>query len=175
MADSSGRVIFVVGGARSGKSSFALLKAADSPGKKAYVATAQALDLEMKERIVRHRKERSAEWETFEEPIHVPALIRDITETHAVILLDCLTLWISNLLLADVGLLEEYCEDLITVLAAHNRSCLVIVSNEVGMGVVPDNALSRRFRDCSGHLNQRVASVANEVYLVAAGLPLRMK
>ncbi|MGD0884613.1 MAG: bifunctional adenosylcobinamide kinase/adenosylcobinamide-phosphate guanylyltransferase [Thermodesulfovibrionales bacterium] len=175
MPDSSGRIIFVIGGARSGKSGFALRKASDTPGKKAYLATAQALDREMEARITRHREERSEEWETFEEPLHIPALLREIAVTHDVILLDCLTLWVSNLLLTAEGLLEKYCDDFIAVLDGQNRSCLCIVSNEVGMGIVPDNVLSRKFRDSSGYLNQRVARIATEVYLVAAGIPLKIK
>jgi len=175
MPDSSGRIIFVIGGARSGKSGFALRKASDTPGKKAYIATAQALDREMEERITRHRGERSGEWETFEEPIHIPALIQEITSTHDVILLDCLTLWISNLLLAADELLEKYCDEFITMLDGLHRASLCIVANEVGMGIVPDNVLSRQFRDSAGHLNQRVARIASEVYLVAAGIPLKIK
>ncbi len=175
MAESRGRIVFVIGGAKSGKSGFALRNASARAGKKAYIATAQAFDREMEEKIARHKRERSGEWETFEEPIHVPALIREITPTHDVILLDCLTLWISNLLLADEGLLGRYCDEFIAALTGHSRSYLSIVSNEVGMGIVPDNALSRRFRDSAGHLNQRVAHIADEAYLVAAGIPLKIK
>ncbi|HAM50113.1 MAG TPA: bifunctional adenosylcobinamide kinase/adenosylcobinamide-phosphate guanylyltransferase [Nitrospiraceae bacterium] len=175
MAGSGSRIIFVIGGAKSGKSTFALRQASERPGKKAYIATAQAFDREMEERIARHRKERSAEWETFEEPKHISAVIREITNTHDVILLDCLTLWISNLLLTDEALLERYCDDFIEMLGGHTRSYLCIVSNEVGMGIVPESTVSRKFRDCSGYLNQRVAHVANEVYLIAAGIPLKIK
>ncbi len=175
MTDGRGRTVFILGGARSGKSGFAVGNASAQMGKKAYIATAQAFDREMEERIVLHRKERSGEWDTFEEPLHVPSLIREITNTHDVILLDCLTLWVSNLLLTDDRLLERYCEDFTATLAGYNRSHLFIVSNEVGMGIVPDNPLSRRFRDCAGYLNQRVAHVADEVYLVAAGIPLKIK
>jgi len=175
MADDRGRIIFVVGGAKSGKSGFALRNASSRAGKKAYIATAQAFDREMEEKIALHKRERSGEWETFEEPIHIPALIRELTQTHDVILLDCLTLWLSNLLLADERLLWKYCDEFIAALTGHKRSYLAIVSNEVGMGIVPDNALSRIFRDSAGHLNQRVAHIADEAYLVAAGIPLKIK
>lgn len=175
VTDGKGRIVFVLGGARSGKSGFALGRAAAEAGRKAYVATAQAFDSEMEERIALHRKERPEEWETFEEPLQMPALLRKISHNYDVILLDCLTLWVSNLLLTDEGLLERYSDDFLETLAGHNRSHLFIVSNEVGMGIVPDNPLSRKFRDSAGYLNQRVARVSDEVYLVAAGIPLKMK
>lgn len=175
MTDNRGKVIFVIGGTRSGKSSFALRNVSAHPGKKAYIATAQVVDREMEERIALHRQERSEEWMTFEEPICIPALIKEISHTHEVILLDCLTFWVSNLLFAAEGLVERYCDEFMTALTIHNRSYLSIVSNEVGMGIVPDNALSRKFRDVAGQLNQRVAHIADEVYLVAAGIPLKLK
>ncbi|MBI5212097.1 MAG: bifunctional adenosylcobinamide kinase/adenosylcobinamide-phosphate guanylyltransferase [Nitrospirae bacterium] len=173
-------ITFIIGGARSGKSRFALEKASLHSGKKAYIATAQALDSEMKERIEKHKKERSVvdsthreEWITIEEPLNIPALINNIHAKYDVILIDCLTLWLSNLMLADKDIgteIETFCSSLSTV-----HCSLFAVSNEVGMGIVPDNELSRRFRDMAGHLNQKVAGIANEVYSVTAGIPLKIK
>ena len=166
-------ITFIIGGARSGKSSFALQKASALPGSKAYIATAQALDNEMRERIEKHKKERPEEWMTFEEPLNISALIKDIQDKHDVILLDCLTLWLSNLMLNNLDLEKEidlFCSSLFTV-----HCSLFIVSNEVGMGIVPDNELSRRFRDLSGYLNRKVAEIADEVYLVTAGIPIKIK
>lgn len=180
------RVIFIIGGARSGKSRFALQLAnnfpfreaghkegAIYPMRKAYIATAQAIDDEMRERIERHKKERSGEWTTLEEPLNISTLISDINRSYDIILLDCLTLWLSNLLLNNKDV-ETEIGSFISSLS--NMHCsLLIVSNEVGLGIVPDNALSRRFRDLSGYLNQKMAAIADEVYLVTAGIPLRIK
>jgi adenosylcobinamide kinase/adenosylcobinamide-phosphate guanylyltransferase len=180
-------ITFIIGGARSGKSRFALQLAnnyipskegvhggdAISSMRKAYIATAQAMDDEMKERIVKHKEERSGEWATFEEPLNISTLIADINKSYDVILVDCLTLWLSNLLLNNKNV-EKEIELFISSLSIINSS-LFAVSNEVGLGIVPDNALSRKFRDLSGYLNQAVAAVANEVYLVTAGIPLKIK
>ncbi|HEX8949500.1 MAG TPA: bifunctional adenosylcobinamide kinase/adenosylcobinamide-phosphate guanylyltransferase [Dissulfurispiraceae bacterium] len=173
MADKKGWIIFVIGGARSGKSGFALSRASAHAGTKAYIATAQAFDDEMRERIEKHRSERGGEWKTFEEPLHLAALVKDAGGAYDVLLIDCLTLWVSNLLLAGK---EETAE--IESLQSSLRGCsstLYIVSNEVGMGIVPDNPLARKFRDVAGHLNQKLACIADEVYLVAAGVPLKLK
>lgn len=166
-------ITFIIGGARSGKSRFALEKASLHSGKKAYIATAQALDNEMKERIEKHKKERSEEWITIEEPLNITALIKNIHTQYDVILIDCLTLWLSNLMLGNKGIeteIETFCSSLSTV-----QCSLFTVSNEVGMGIVPDNELSRKFRDMTGYLNQKVAGIANEVYSVTAGIPLKIK
>jgi adenosylcobinamide kinase/adenosylcobinamide-phosphate guanylyltransferase len=181
-------ITFIIGGARSGKSSFALNLAnnytfakegvrggdiVSHTPKRAYIATAQALDDEMKERIEKHKKERPEEWMTFEEPLNIPALIKDLQDKYDVILLDCLTLWLSNLLFSNRAVEEDikyFCSSLVTC-----HSSLFIVSNEVGMGIVPDNELSRRFRDLAGYLNQNVAEIADEAYLVTAGIPIKIK
>lgn len=168
-----GRITFILGGSRSGKSSFALDCASKLPGSKAFIATAQAFDEEMKERIERHKKERSADWKTFEEPTALPQILSRISEDHDVIIVDCLTLWLSNLIMNDTAV-DADIESLLSA-AATCPSCIFIVSNEVGMGIVPENALARRFRDLAGTLNRRVAEIANVVYLVAAGIPLKMK
>ena len=170
-------ITFIIGGARSGKSSFALDLANKSVlsegGQKVYIATAQALDNETKERIEKHKKERSDEWITIEEPLNITALIKNIHTQYDAILIDCLTLWLSNLMLADKDIeteIETFCSSLSTV-----QCSLFTVSNEVGMGIVPDNEPSRKFRDMTGYLNQKVAGIANEVYSVTAGIPLKIK
>lgn len=176
------RVIFITGGARSGKSSFALKKAEELPGRKIYIATAEPLDEEMRQRILRHQKERSSEWRTIEEPLKIAELIGSAPGD--VVLLDCLTLWLSNLMRKEE---EEGIDNSITnLLRALERfkelspsgpqsSTLFIVSNEVGMGIVPQNKMAREFRDLSGILNQRVAEIAQEVYLLVSGIPLKIK
>lgn len=184
----AGGIIFVIGGARSGKSGFALSRASSLPGKRAYIATAQAFDCEMEDRIRKHRDERTAEWETIEEPLRLAAVLGQAGAGHDVLLVDCLTLWLSNLILAEgeagsgAGSIDGEIETFITTLGRFRAASgapagcsLFLVSNEVGLGIVPDNPLSRRFRDLAGLLNQRVAAVADEVYLVTAGIPLRIK
>lgn len=173
MNNHQGMKVFVLGGARSGKSSFALAQASVRPGRKAYIATAQAFDDEMKVRIERHRMERPDDWDTFEEPLDLPGLLTKIKDSHEVILIDCLTLWLSNLMLADRDILKET-EFLISALTAVGGS-LFAVSNEVGFGIVPDNEMARKFRDLAGTLNQRVAAAADRVYLVVAGIPITIK
>jgi adenosylcobinamide kinase / adenosylcobinamide-phosphate guanylyltransferase len=168
------RIIFVVGGARSGKSRFALAGASGMPGTKAFIATAEETDDEMRERIERHRIDRGSMWDTYEEPLRVASLLREIDGKYGAIVLDCLTLWISNILLCGLDCDSEV-EDLIASIAQLRSSSAYIVSNEVGMGVVPVSEFARRFRDTAGFLNQRVAAISDEAYLIVAGLPLRMK
>ncbi len=167
------RITFILGGSRSGKSGFALQRASGAEGRKAFIATAQAFDEEMKDRIERHKLERPAEWTTFEESVALPHLVGRIGNEFDVILVDCLTLWLSNLMLNNHDVEAE-----IESFLASGRACpssLFIVSNEVGMGIVPENALARKFRDYAGTLNRRVAEIAGEVYLIAAGIPLKIK
>ncbi|MBI5676309.1 MAG: bifunctional adenosylcobinamide kinase/adenosylcobinamide-phosphate guanylyltransferase [Nitrospirae bacterium] len=172
------KIVFITGGARSGKSSFALNETAKVEGRKAYIATAQALDDEMKERIEKHRKERDADWDTFEEPFKVSEIISDLRVKYSVVLLDCLTLWLSNVISGDMDCSGKI-YDLMAVLENlkfdTSNSKLFIVSNEVGMGIVPENELARRFRDTAGFLNQKVAEIADEVYLVTVGIPIKIK
>lgn len=169
------KVTFVIGGARSGKSSFALKEASKCSGQKAYIATAQALDDEMKERIERHKRERGDEWNTFEEPLKIAGLIPDLAGKYKVVLLDCLTIWLSNSMMTDADVKNEIEELINTLRITHYASRLFIVSNEVGMGIVPENKLARQFRDLAGMLNQKVAEIADEVYLVTAGIPIKIK
>jgi len=173
------KIVFVIGGARSGKSSFALKEASRIKGRKAYIATAEAIDDEMKERIERHKKERGKEWDTYEEPLEIAKTINAIKDRYNVIVLDCLTMWVSNLMMEDgKWKLEEQVKEFIYCLNGLNSLNglnLYIISNEVGMGIVPDNKLSRQFRDLAGTLNQKVAEIANEVYLITAGIPVKIK
>jgi len=171
------KLSFITGGARSGKSAFALRVASRIKGKKAYIATAEALDDEMKERIHKHKAERGNDWDTYEAPLGIADTLQDIKGKYKTILLDCLTLWLSNTLLTSEQT-EESIDAFIDRLNSLNSVDglhLYIVSNEVGMGIVPDNALSRRFRDLAGTLNQRIAALADEVNLVIAGIPVRIK
>lgn len=165
------RLILATGGARAGKSAFAQEWAQALGEPVSFIATAQALDEEMRQRIARHRAERPPGWETLEEPLEVPqALARALGR---VVLLDCLTLWVSNLMLAGREVLPEL-ENLLAVWGESGKT-LLVVSNEVGMGIVPDNALARRYRDLLGAANRRIAEEADVVYLLVAGIPLKLK
>lgn len=175
MTGKRGKIVFVIGGARSGKSGFALRAASACPGKKIYLATARALDGEMTERIRKHKEERSGEWATVEEPLGLAGLLREIRGSFDVILIDCLTLWLSNILLDNEERLAERIDELVLCLEESCAASVYIVSNEVGLGIVPANAMARKFRDMAGSLNQKVAQVADEVYLVTAGMPLQIK
>lgn len=165
--------LLVLGGARSGKSRYAQARAESLPGTLLYVATAQALDGEMADRIARHRDDRGPRWSTLEVPIDLSTAIAANAAPDRVLLIDCLTLWTSNLLFAERDLDAE--TEALAVAVAQATGPVVLVANEVGLGIVPDNALARRFRDAAGRLNQAVAAVAQEVQFVAAGLPLRLK
>lgn len=167
------RVTLVLGGARSGKSRHAQALAEATGGRLVFVATAQAFDDEMRERIARHRDDRDARWRTVEAPLALAETIASEGAVGAVLLVDCLTLWASNLLLseAETGAALDSFDAALRDTPAH----VVLVANEVGLGIVPDNALARRFRDLAGTINQRVAAYADRVLFVAAGLPLVLK
>jgi adenosylcobinamide kinase/adenosylcobinamide-phosphate guanylyltransferase len=165
--------LLVLGGARSGKSRHAQARAEAHAGPLVYIATGQAFDAEMHDRIARHQGDRGARWTTLEEPLDLAGAIDRAAGAAGAVLVDCLTLWVSNLMLADRTL-----DGPTAALEAAMARCacpLVLVSNEVGLGIVPDNALARAFRDEAGRLNQRIAAVADEVLFIAAGLPLRLK
>jgi adenosylcobinamide kinase/adenosylcobinamide-phosphate guanylyltransferase len=166
-------VVLFLGGARSGKSRIAQERAEASAGELVYVATGEALDAEMHDRIARHRADRGARWRTVEVPLELADVIQRESGPGRVLLVDCLTLWLSNVMLSGHDVSAATARLLDSLGAA--PGAVLVVSNEVGMGIVPENALARRFRDEAGRLNQRVASVAHEVVLVAAGLPLRIK
>lgn len=163
----------VLGGARSGKSRFAETFLASAPGPWIYMATAQALDDEMKARIAHHKTRRGAAWRTVEAPVELPEAITKYGEDAQPLLIDCLTLWLSNLMHANKNP-EAEAERLIAALGALDGP-VVVVSNEVGSSIVPDSKLARDFRDAQGRLNQRMAEVADHVVLVVAGLPLTLK
>lgn len=167
------RSTLVFGGARSGKSRFAERFAVNSGLQKVYIATGAAYDDEMTERISAHRQQRGAGWITIEEQIDLKGILRDECRPGRVLLVDCLTLWLSNLIFADRDIVSESAE--LCDLVARIEGACIFVSNEVGMGIVPENRLSRSFRDAQGRLNQDIAEVCSQVVFVAAGLPLLMK
>jgi adenosylcobinamide kinase/adenosylcobinamide-phosphate guanylyltransferase len=165
-------IILITGGARSGKSTRAEVRARAFAGRPVYIATAEALDAEMRERIARHRARRGNEWLERETPIELVATLVE-TDGQGARLVDCLTLWLSNLMHAERDWEKEAI--LLAETLGRQNSPVVLVTNEVGLGIVPDNALARRFRDAAGILNQMVARVADEVEFVVAGLPMRVK
>jgi len=171
------QIKFYIGGCRSGKSSTALTRANQiGARRRIFVATCQPHDDEMRARIDRHRRERDAGWETIEEPLGIAAVIGQNSAPRTVILVDCLTLWLTNLILADADddTLAHHFDALRQALSAAEGP-VILVANEVGLGIVPDNALSRRFRDWAGSLNQNVAQWAGEVVLTVAGIPVTIK
>lgn len=190
-----GKIIFITGGARSGKSSFALNMASELEGGKAFIATAQALDEEMRERIERHRMARGREWKTIEEPIEIAEAVKGLGGDYSAAIIDCITLWLSNLMMKEhtivkspldpplpkggMGGLEAFpmqVADILQSLEEAGKSItLYIVSNEVGMGIVPENEIARRFRDYAGTLNRKIAEAADEVFLMVSGIPMRIK
>jgi len=167
------RTLFVIGGARSGKSRYAQARIEAVPGRLAFIATAEAGDPEMIERIARHQADRGPRWTAYEAAIDLPATIRRTQGEADAILVDCMTLWLSNLMHAERDIDAATCE--LETAIRDSRVPLGLVSNEVGGGIVPANPLARRFRDHAGRLNQRLAAIAEEAVLVTAGLPLRLK
>uniref|UniRef100_UPI0035CB6C63 bifunctional adenosylcobinamide kinase/adenosylcobinamide-phosphate guanylyltransferase n=1 Tax=uncultured Sphingomonas sp. TaxID=158754 RepID=UPI0035CB6C63 len=165
--------LLVLGGARSGKSRHAQAIAEAVGGPLVFIATAQAFDAEMAERIARHRADRDERWRTLEAPLDLAQALFDADRPGATILVDCLTLWASNLLLAEADIAAA--TDTLLARLAVVQARVILVSNEVGFGIVPDNALARRFRDVAGTLNQRVAAAVSQVDFVIAGLPQRLK
>jgi adenosyl cobinamide kinase/adenosyl cobinamide phosphate guanylyltransferase len=170
------QLILITGGCRSGKSQYALDYANRHFSKKIYLATCEALDDEMIQRVETHKRLRGPEWLTIEEPVEIADQIKQYADNAEVILLDCLTLWLSNLLLRgnnDLKIMEEM-ERLIHTLR-ERRISVIIVSNEVGMGIVPADPLSRRFRDLSGMANQKIAEEADAMVFMVSGMPILLK
>lgn len=165
--------LFVLGGARSGKSRYAQARAEAAGSRPVFVATAEAFDDEMGERIARHRADRDARWTTVEAPRDLPAAIDALNSRETALLVDCLTLWVSNMLLAEADI-SRASRQLCDAISRFDGT-LILVANEVGLGIVPDNALARAFRDAAGQLNQSVAATVQEVVLITAGLPLTLK
>jgi adenosylcobinamide kinase/adenosylcobinamide-phosphate guanylyltransferase len=169
------QIILITGGARSGKSRYAEERAAELGERRLYIATAEAKDPEMAERIGAHRNRRGRAWTTIEEPVEVSAALLGHNGKTDCVLVDCLTLWLSNLLLrGDAKYAEEKVRQLIEALPSLDFH-LIVVTNEVGAGIVPDNPLARQFRDLAGWANQQLAAVASEVVLTVAGLPMIVK
>ena len=175
-----GRNLFVIGGARSGKSAYAEQLATDNfralnhaDASLYYLATAQAFDQEMQARIDLHQQRRNADWQTIDAPLDLPEKLVECSHQQAVILVDCLSIWTTNLLIHERDI-EQARQALIDTL----RECkgrIILVASETGLGIVPDNALSRRFRDANGLLNQAVTAAADEVFFMMAGIALRIK
>lgn len=181
------KITFVLGGARSGKSAFA-----EGLAKKyndvVYIATAEAKDDEMRERVLIHRARRPLNWETVESPYHIDRVVFDLNGKAGLVLIDCITLYVTNMLLNLVGCSDMKMVDLkqrqkyimaeinkLSQVCRQSRSDVIVISNEVGFGIVPDNALSREFRDIAGYANQSLAGEADEVYFMVAGIAQRIK
>ena len=170
------KVIFITGGCRSGKSRYALDYVNQHFLKKLYLASCEALDEEMAQRIEHHKKMRGPEWHTIEEPVEIVDKIRQYGDKVEVILLDCITLWLSNILMkwdSDSRIMDEV--DRFVNMIKQSPTSFIIVSNEVGMGIVPAEPLGRRFRDLSGMVNQKIAEVADTVIYMVSGIPLFLK
>jgi len=169
-------IILVTGGTRSGKS-YTALRLAEGYKSKVFIATAEAFDDEMRLRIAKHKAERGNEWQTIEAPLDLSNAIANVHDSTAVIVVDCLTVWLSNLMYHNESITEDSlpCS---TLLIALKQSCvarIILVTNEVGMGIVPNHPLGRRFRDIAGRLNQRVGTIANQVIFVVCGQCLVIK
>ena len=176
-ASSPFRLALILGGARSGKSRYGLGLAARCPAPRLFVATCEPRDAEMEARIEAHQRERGSDWATREVPLELAATLNEAQGHYGVIVVDCLTMWVSNLLLqedASPGSIQTAGEDLMATLA-QTAAPTILVSNEVGWGIVPDNPLARKFRDQAGWLHQRLAQVADLVVLVVAGVPMLIK
>lgn len=168
------KTIYITGGARSGKSAFALQRASALGGRRAFIATARVLDSEMKARIELHKKERGGDWDTFEEPLDIAGLCEKIAESYDAILIDCMTLWLMSI--TEAGLDgEKEAERLAGIIREGKGASVIIVSNEIGMGIVPMDAMTRQFRDCLGKMNGIIASASDEAWLVVSGIPLKLR
>ncbi len=181
------QIILCSGGARSGKSEFAERLALSTEGRKAYVATGQAFDEEMIDRIKKHQERRGDIWTNFEVPLHLAKEWENISQSADVILIDCLTMFTTNHMMAhgsiqgqqDANDLEEAVlselELLLKLISSSNGKTVIFVTNEIGLGIVPDNKLARYFRDIAGRVNQTVATVANKLYLTISGVTIELK
>ncbi len=168
-------ITLVLGGARSGKSNFAQQLASENPSPILYIATATALDNEMAERIAHHQKNRPSEWRVRESPLDIISVITEEGNKQQTILVDCLTLWLNNQLF---NFPEQNFDKLFEQLVTVSRNCsarIIFVANEVGLGIIPMGNISRKFVDEAGRLNQKIAQIANQVFFIAAGLPLVLK
>lgn len=164
-------IVLIGGGSRSGKSSHALALARQYGRRRGFLATAQAFDDEMRQRIAQHRQERGPDFVTIEEPLDLARVVLDRQDSLDVLVIDCLTLWLSNIMLSGQ---EPGFDQFIEIAAESSMQC-ILVTNEVGCGIVPENELARRFRDLAGILNQKAAARATAVYWMVFGVPLRVK
>ncbi|MBN2107005.1 MAG: bifunctional adenosylcobinamide kinase/adenosylcobinamide-phosphate guanylyltransferase [Deltaproteobacteria bacterium] len=172
-----GLKIFITGGVKSGKSAYALKLGQELGVKHAFIATATAGDDEMARKIAMHKAERAGRWQTFEEPCDIATALRKAALDHDMVLIDCMTLWVSNLLT-----LQNFGDDEIEAVfsgfmeALHNAACsIIIVTNEVGLGILPADRLSRRYQNLLGALNRRIAGAADSVYVMVSGIPVKIK
>ena len=170
-----GTSMLITGGIRSGKSKFAVELGRKSRGDVVFIATAQAKDKEMKRRILEHRKRRPESWKTFEEPVDILAVLKKLSDFRGFVIVDCLTMWLNNVIeKREEGEIIKELEN--TVKLCRKLKCRVIfVSNEVGMGIIPDTKIGRRFMETLGKINGIVAENSQEVYLMVSGIPLRIK
>ncbi|EGE57951.1 UNVERIFIED_ORG: adenosylcobinamide kinase/adenosylcobinamide-phosphate guanylyltransferase [Rhizobium esperanzae] len=173
MTDLLSSSTLVLGGARSGKSRFAENLVTSSGLERHYIATGRAWDEEMQARIDQHKADRGASWTTHEEPLALAERLAAIDGAGRAILVDCLTLWVTNLMMEERDITVEFAR--LAEFVSRAKARLVFVSNEVGLGIVPENRMARDFRDHAGRLHQMIAAKAAEVYFIAAGLPLKMK
>lgn len=171
-----GKIVFIIGGARSGKSSFALQRAKEKTGRVAFIATCSPCDKEMQIRVALHRKNRPRHWKTFEVPEDITALINKIGSKFEVLIVDCLTLLISGFMEKKhkQGLIKNKINEMLKALKKC-KSDAIVVSNEVGLGIVPQNKLARDFRDIAGRANQMVAKASDEAFFLVSGIPWRLK
>ncbi|MBU4473296.1 MAG: bifunctional adenosylcobinamide kinase/adenosylcobinamide-phosphate guanylyltransferase [Candidatus Omnitrophica bacterium] len=171
-----GKITFILGGARSGKSKYALDLAGNLGGKVVFIATCQPKDAEMKKRINIHRNLRPSHWKTFEEPLDLRLPLKKIGSRFDIIIIDCLTLLVSNLILKGIkeNKIKARFRKLVSMLTK-TKAQTIIVSNEVGLGIVPQNKLARDFRDIAGRINQMIAAESDEIYFLISGIPWRIK
>lgn len=171
-----GETILILGGARSGKSNYAVKLAKKSSGKVAFIATCLPLDKEMEKRIRLHKEKRPSSWHTFEEPENLSNLLKRVDLKFSVIIIDCLTLLVSNLLLKglDSRSIEKRIDKIIKIIKMRKHKT-IIISNEVGLGIVPKNDLARKFRDLAGKINQMVVQKSDKVFFMVSGMPLIVK
>lgn len=167
------QIKFVLGGARSGKSAYAEDLAESAGNTPIYIATAEIFDSEMESRVALHRERRGPHWQLVEAPVNLPQAIIASDNKDSVILIDCLSVWITNILVHEQDT-DAATDDLIRALSACHAT-VILVASETGLGIVPENKLSRRFRDANGRLNQAVAALADDVFFVTAGIALRIK
>ena len=175
MIRSKGELVLALGGARSGKSSWALRYVEENYHSYVFLATAQVLDDEMAERVKLHQESRGPKWHLIEEPIEIPKTLKTKCSDFEAILIDCLTLWLSNIMLKmDDKEVSQYQDHLLEALS-ERKQAIIIVSNEVGTGIIPEFPMGRKFRDLAGQLNQEIAALADRVLFMIAGLPLALK